>query len=139
MDIQVKVTTRPVSVDSALEWVSSESAGGIVSFIGTVRNRSNRMSVTHMDVEAAADLAKADLERIARESVSKFDIVKVYIHHRYGRLKVGDIIVVIAVSASHRADAFKACRFVIGELKKTTPIWKKEFDGSRHRWVEGGI
>lgn len=92
-----------------------------------------------MELEAATDLAEADLKRIAKESAKRFDLVKVAVHHRIGRLKVGDVIVVIAVSAPHRVDAFNACRFIIDELKKTTPIWKKEFSGSRHRWVEGEV
>ena len=139
MDVQVKVTSKQVSVERVLGWVSSGSAGGTVSFIGTVRNKSDGMKVTRMELEAATDLAEADLKRIAKESVKRFDLVKVAVHHRLGRLKVGDVIVVIAVSAPHRVDAFNACTFIIDELKKTTPIWKKEFSGSRHRWVEGGV
>ncbi|MBU0684744.1 MAG: molybdenum cofactor biosynthesis protein MoaE [Candidatus Thermoplasmatota archaeon] len=139
MDVQVKVTSRQVIVERVLRWVSSGSAGGTVSFIGTVRNKSDGMKVTRMELEAATDLAEADLKRIAKESAKRFDLVKVAVHHRIGRLKVGDVIVVIAVSAPHRVDAFNACRFVIDELKKTTPIWKKEFSGSRRRWVEGGV
>jgi len=139
MDVQVKVTSRQVIVERVLRWVSSGSAGGTVSFIGTVRNKSDGMKVTRMELEAATDLAEADLKRIAKESAKRFDLVKVAVHHRIGRLKVGDVIVVIAVSAPHRVDAFNACRFIIDELKKTTPIWKKEFSGSRHRWVEGEV
>jgi molybdopterin synthase catalytic subunit len=138
MDVQVKVTSRQVAVERVLRWVSSRSAGGTVSFIGTVRNKSDGMKVTRMELEAATDLAESDLKRIAKESAKRFDLVKVAVHHRIGRMKVGDVIVVIAVSAPHRVDAFNACRFIIDELKKTTPIWKKEFNGSRHRWVEGG-
>ncbi len=92
-----------------------------------------------MELEAATDLAEADLKRIANESAKKFDLVRVAVRHRIGRLSIGDVIVVIAVSAPHRKDAFRACRFIIDELKKTTPIWKKEFCGSKHRWVEEGV
>ena len=138
MDVQVKVTSKQVSVERVLGWVSSRSAGGTVSFIGTVRNRSDGMKVTRIELEAAADLAEKDLKRIAKESAKRFELVKVAVHHRIGMLEVGDVIVVIAVSAPHRMDAFNACRFIIDELKKTTPIWKKEFSGSRTRWVKGG-
>ena len=89
-----------------------------------------------MELEAATDLAEADLKRIAKESAKKFDLVRVAIRHRIGRLSVGDVIVVIAVSAPHRKDAFRACRFIIDELKKTTPIWKKEFTSDNAYWVE---
>jgi len=91
-----------------------------------------------MELEAAVNLARADLKRISMEAARRFAVSKISVAHRIGRLKVGDIIVVIAVSAPHRADAFKACHYVIDELKKTTPIWKKEFSGRTGEWVDGG-
>lgn len=139
MAVQVRITSKNVSVERVLEWVSSGSAGGTVSFIGTVRNNTGGMKVTRMELEAATDLAEADLKRIVKESTKRFDLIRVAVHHRIGKLKVGDVIVVVAVSAPHREDAFEACKFIIDELKKTTPIWKKEFNGSRQRWVEGGV
>ncbi len=135
MAVQVRITTEHVSVERVLNWVSSGSAGGTVSFIGTVRNKSGGMKVTRMELEAATDLAEADLKRIVRESAKRYDLVRVAVHHRIGSLKVGDVIVVIAVSAPHRADAFEACRFIIDELKKTTPIWKKEIGPAGERWA----
>ena len=129
-----KVSIRP---DAILASVRTPAAGGIVSFVGTVRNRSDGVKITGMKLEAAADMARADLGRIAKEACRRFHVSKVSVVHRIGRLKVGDIIVVVAVSAPHRADAFKGCKYIIDELKKTTPIWKKEFSGAKERWVEG--
>lgn len=129
-----KVSIRP---DAILAAVRTPAAGGIVSFVGTVRNRSDGKKITGVELEAAADMARADLGRIASEAGRRFHVSKISIVHRIGKLKVGDIIVVIAVSAPHRTDAFKACEFIIDELKKTTPIWKKEFSGTKERWVEG--
>ena len=126
-----------MSVQSILRSVASPEAGGTVAFIGSVRARTEKMKVTRMELEAAEDLARADLERIVRQATRKFKVTSVGVAHRVGSLGVGDIIVVIAVSAPHRADAFSACRFIIDELKKTTPIWKKEFGRGRQRWVEG--
>jgi molybdopterin synthase catalytic subunit len=116
--------------------VKASSAGGIVSFIGTVRDRSDGRRVSSMELEAAAGLARADLTRLASEAARRFKVSRISIVHRVGKLRVGDIIVAIAVSAPHRSDAFNACRFLIDGLKKTTPIWKKEFSGRKGHWVE---
>ena len=136
-NIRITITDKPISVDAALKSVSSKSAGCTVLFIGTVRNRSEGVRVTGMELESARDLAKSDLERISNLASRKFDVLKVTVSHRIGELNVGDIIVAIAVSAPHRQDAFAASQFIIDELKKTTPIWKKELGSLRRRWVEG--
>jgi len=136
-DNRITISNKPISVDAALKSVSSKSAGCTVLFIGTVRDRSEGMRVTGMELESARDLAKSDLERISNLASRKFDVLKVTVSHRIGELNVGDIIVAIAVSAPHRQDAFAASQFIIDELKKTTPIWKKELGSLRRRWVEG--
>jgi len=136
-NIRITITGRPISVDATLKSVSSKSAGCTALFIGTVRDRSEGMRVTGMELESARDLARSDLERISNLALREFDILKVAISHRIGELKVGDIIVAIAVSAPHRQDAFAACQYIIDELKKTTPIWKKELGSLKRRWVEG--
>lgn len=91
-----------------------------------------------MEIECAKALAKKDLERISAIAKRKFAVLKVAVSHRTGVMKVGDAIVAIAVSAKHRKEAFAACNYIITELKKTTPIWKKESGPSGQRWVAGG-
>jgi molybdopterin synthase catalytic subunit len=135
-NIKITITNKPISIDATLKFVSSKRAGGTVLFIGTVRNRSKRMSVTSMELESERSMAKSDLERISHLAIRQFDVLKVTVSHRIGKLKVGEIIVAIAVSAPHRHDAFAACKYMIDELKKTTPIWKKELGPRRQRWVE---
>lgn len=135
MKTSVRISKRPISLSKEIGFVSSKSAGGTVTFIGTVRDSSEGMKVTGMELESAMDIARKDLIRISELASKNFDITKLNVVHRVGKLKVGDIIVVIAVSAAHRKDAFRACEFVINQLKKTTPIWKKEYSGSKHRWV----
>jgi len=137
--VSARISRRPVSVDAVIKSVRSKSAGGIVTFVGTVRDNSRGKRVTGMELEAAAELALKDLRRIASKAEKEFGTSKIAVAHRVGRLRVGDVIVVIAVSAPHRKDAFAACRFVIDELKRSTPIWKKEFDGRKKRWVESGV
>jgi molybdopterin synthase catalytic subunit len=135
-NINITITDKPISVDAASKSVSDKGAGGTVLFIGTVRDKSKGMRVTGMELESARDLAKADLERITNLTLRKFDVLKVTVSHRIGELKVGDSIVAIAVSAAHRQDAFAACKYIIDEMKKTTPIWKKELGPRKQRWVE---
>lgn len=137
MKASVKISKRPISVSKEVLSVASKSAGGIVTFIGTVRDSSEGTKITGMELESAMDIARNDLLRISGLASEKFEITKLSVSHRVGKLNVGDVIVVVAVSAAHRKDAFRACEFVIDELKKTTPIWKKEYFGSGHRWVEG--
>lgn len=108
-------------------------------FIGTVRDKSDGRRVSKMELEAADDMARDDLARICKEASKKDDVSKMAVVHRVGMLDVGDVIIVIAVSAPHRKEAFSACRHVIDELKKTTPIWKKELDGKSSRWVDGEV
>jgi molybdopterin synthase catalytic subunit len=94
------------------------------------------MEVERMMLESAEDLALKDLERIAEKARRRYNICNIVVRHRVGEMRVGDAIVAIAVSAPHRADAFAACKLIIDELKKSTPIWKKEIGGGKQRWVE---
>ena len=91
--------------------------------------------MTRMTLEAAKGLAKADLARICDAASRKFEVNDIAVVHRVGSLRIGDIIVAIGVGAPHRKDAFKACSFIIDELKKTTPIWKKEISSKGEHWV----
>jgi molybdopterin synthase catalytic subunit len=88
-----------------------------------------------MTLEAAKDLAEADLARICDKACKMFDVNDIAVAHRIGSLRVGDVIVAICVGAPHRKDAFRACEFIIDELKKTTPIWKKEVGLGKERWA----
>jgi len=134
---KVKIVRDPILIDGVIGSVESPSAGCIVSFIGTVRNKSGLGMVTEMHLEAAEDLARKDIRRIAERAMSTHELIGVAVTHRVGDLKVGEVIVVVAVSAAHRKDAFDACEYMIDELKKTTPIWKKELSGRRGQWVKG--
>jgi len=136
MSLKVAIVNRPISVDGVVRTVKSLKAGALVTFVGTVRSSSDGMRVRAIEIEAAEDLASADLKRIGRRAMDRFDVTSLAIRHRTGKLRLGDAIVVVAVSAPHRKDAFLACEFVIDELKKTTPIWKKELGKHNERWVK---
>lgn len=135
LKLAVAVSSKAVSASRVLKSISSPESGGSVLFLGTVRARSKGMKVTRMQLESAKDLATADLRRIAKAADGKYEVNCIAVEHRVGVLRVGDIIVAIGVSAAHREDAFRACKYIIDELKKTTPIWKKELGVRRERWV----
>ena len=104
-------------------------------FIGTVRNATKGKKVVRLEFEAYETMAVNEMRRIAEDIVTKWPVHKILIHHRTGLLKVGEVPVVIAVSAAHRNAAFDACRYAIDTIKQTVPIWKKEVFEDGEEWV----
>jgi molybdopterin synthase catalytic subunit len=133
-----RVQSDPLSTDEALAFVADPAAGGTCVFIGSVRDHSDAGDVTGLTYEAWDELALRRLEEIGDELFGGWPVSKVAIVHRTGELGVGEISVVIACSAPHRADAFEACRRGIERLKQDAPIWKKEalVSGEAH-WAKG--
>ena len=115
---------------------SSNRIGGIVAFLGTVRDFSKGQDVKKLQYEHYQKMAEEKLEKIRKRVLKDFDIIEVNIIHRVGEVGVGDNIVLIVVGAEHRKDAFKACEYCIDELKKVVPIWKKEYTADGEVWVE---
>jgi molybdopterin synthase catalytic subunit len=135
MEHNIKITDQPLDIASCFEWVKSPQSGGINIFIGTVRDQTKGKQVLRLEFEAYESMALREMEKIAEEAAKKWAIDKILIHHRTGTLEVGDVPVIIAVAAAHRAAAFDACRYAIDTLKQNVPIWKKEvFDGGEI-WV----
>src|SRR5580700_9225383 len=133
-----RILLSPAELDeqSAVNALTRDGAGAVVTFVGRVRGNSRGRSVEKLEYEAYPEMAELVFERIAREIREKFDIIDIAIHHRVGTLAVGEISVVIAVSAAHRPAAFDACRHAIDTLKRLAPIWKKEFAADGATWVE---
>jgi molybdopterin synthase catalytic subunit len=113
----------------------SPESGGIDVFIGTVRNATKGKKVLRLDFEAYEPMAISEMNKIAAQAVERWPVQKILIHHRTGLLNVGEVPVVIAVSAAHRDAAFDACRYIIDTLKQTVPIWKKESFEDGDVWV----
>ena len=135
MITQIQILTTPLNIQSAIDWVMSPESGGIDVFIGTVRNQTKGKPVIRLEFEAYEPMAIAEIEKILKQAGEKWPIQKALIHHRTGVLEVGEIPVLIAVSAAHRAAAFEACRYIIDTLKQTVPIWKKEIFEDGEVWV----
>lgn len=117
--------------------LKTRGSGCVVTFVGTVRDVSEGRPVSRMGVEVYEGMARAQLEAIVGEAEDRFGVDRVEVVHRYGDLKVGDDIVFIGVSAGHRDQGFDACRYIIDELKRRVPIWKKEYTPDGVVWVEG--
>ena len=133
--VDIKLTENALDIPSCIDWVMSPQSGGIDVFIGTVRYATKGKTVLRLEFEAYAKMALNEMRKIAEQATEKWPLHKVLLHHRTGVLQVGEVPVVIAVSAAHRAAAFEACRYIIDMLKQTVPIWKKEFYEDGEIWV----
>ncbi len=131
----IVIQQHALNTAAAIDWVILPESGGIDVFIGTVRNATKGKKVLRLEFEAYEPMAISELQKIADNVFKKWPVQKVLVHHRTGILNVGEIPVVIAVSAAHRAAAFEACRYIIDTLKETVPIWKKEFFEDGEVWV----
>jgi len=130
------VTDRPLSEAALTEAVADPEAGGIVVFSGVVRNETGGRGVKFLEYEAHAPMAEAKMREIGEAVRARWPSVKrVAMVHRVGRLEIGEASVAIAVSASHRREAFEACHFAIDRLKETVPVWKKEHFEDGEVWV----
>ena len=134
----LRVTEEPLSLEAVVAEVADERADGIATFTGTVRRQSRGREVTHLEYEAYAEMAEEVMAKLAHDLQARYDLCSVAIHHRVGRLEIGQASVVIAVSAPHRQDALAACREAIDTLKETVPLWKKEVYEGGEEWIGRG-
>lgn len=135
MDKQILISSETLNIQAAIDWTLLPESGGTDVFIGTVRNATKRRPVVRLEFEAYEPMAIAEIEKILKHAAEKWPVQRVLVHHRTGVLQVGEIPVIIAVAAAHRAAAFDACRYIIDTLKQTVPIWKKEVFEDGEVWV----
>ena len=135
MNIDIKILNTALNIQSCIDWVMSPECGGIDVFIGTVRNATKGKTVVQLEFEAYESMAVNEMKKIAEDVLQKWPVQKILIHHRTGVLNIGEVPVVIAVAAAHRAAAFEACRYTIDTLKQSVPIWKKEVFEDGEVWV----
>lgn len=133
--IDIKIDNQTLDTEHCREFVTDASAGGIVVFVGTVRDQTQGKAVRKLEFEAFESMAIKEMAKIAEDIIKKWDAIHVAMHHRVGSLGLTDIAVIIAVSAPHRKAAFEACQYGIDTLKETVPIWKKEFFDDGEVWV----
>ena len=132
------VTEEPLSLEAVVAEVVDESAGAVATFTGTVRRESRGRTVHHLEYEAYTEMAESVMVGLATVLKARYDLHEIAIHHRVGRVEIGEASVVIAVSAPHRGAALAACRDAIDALKETVPLWKKEVYEGGEEWIGRG-
>ncbi len=124
-----------IDLNAVLENGASNSDGSDLIFIGKVRDVSRGKNVTHIDYEIYNEMALKELNRIADEAAERYQISRIVVVHRFGRVLLGESSIVIAVSSPHRDASYQASRYIIDEIKKRVPIWKKEFYEDGSEWI----
>jgi molybdopterin synthase catalytic subunit len=133
-----RLSEEPLSQDAVVHEVSRDDAGAIATFIGTTRAHSRGRSVQYLEYEAYPGMAEDVMAEIAAELRARYDVLEIAIHHRTGRVEIGEPSVVIAVSAAHRHSALAACKDAIDTLKERVPLWKKEVYEGGEEWIGRG-
>jgi MoaE-MoaD fusion protein len=133
-----RLSEQPLSLEAAVDEVRRDEAGAIATFVGTTRRRSRGRDVLHLEYEGYEGMAEQVMEQLSEQLKGRHDLSEIAIHHRVGRVEIGETSVVIAVSAPHRADALAACREAIDELKVSVPLWKKEVYEGGEEWIGRG-
>jgi molybdopterin synthase catalytic subunit len=131
----VQLLASPLSLDRCIAAVGGPGMGGIVTFTGIVRRHSHGAVIDHLEYEAYGAMAVREMTRLCGEIEAEIAGARLAVEHRVGHLVVGDIAVVIAAAAPHRAEAFAACRAMIDRLKERVPIWKKEVGDDGAEWI----
>ncbi len=133
-----EIVEGPISLDDVASRVLAPERGGVTIFAGTVRGVTGEQQTDYLEYEAYPEMAEASFATIAAEAQARWpDIAAVAVLHRVGRLEIGDVSVVIAVAAAHRANTFDACHYIIDRIKQVSPIWKKEVGPGGAMWIEG--
>jgi MoaE-MoaD fusion protein len=133
-----RLSREPLDLHAVAAEVADDRAGAIATFIGTVRAESRGRTVLHLEYEAYEGMAEEVMEQIAAELGRRYDVCAIAIHHRTGRVGIGETSVAIAVSAPHRQDALAACKEAIDTLKERVPLWKKEVYKGGEEWIGRG-
>ena len=130
------ISELPLDEAEVAARVEGPDAGGVVSFVGRVRNHARGHTIEHLEYEAYPAMAEKEMEKIVDEAAEKWPGTRVAIAHRIGRLEIGDAAVIVIAASAHRGEAFDACEFAIDTLKVTVPIWKREVATDGAYWVD---
>lgn len=135
---KVRIQKENFNVEDEIEFMkkSSRNIGGIVTFLGTGRELSKGESISELNFEHYPEMAEKKLGEIREKAIKDFSIIDMSVIHRVGNMDIGENIVLIVACGEHRAEAFKACEWAIAELKRTTPIWKRETTTKGEVWVQ---
>ena len=131
----IRISRDVLDPEEITSTVRAPDKGGVVTFLGTVRNHTGGKRVLYLEYEAYEEMAEKMLARIAGEVIERWDDTVVSIAHRLGRMETGEISMVVAAASPHRAEAFSACQYVVNRIKENVPIWKKEAFEGGEVWV----
>ncbi len=131
----IEITDRPLAPEEITQKVRRDTNGGVVTFLGTTRLYNEGRKVEYLEYEAYRPMADKKLEEISEEIKKKWGLEDVAISHRLGRLKIGEISLVVAIASPHRKKAFEACQYAVDRIKEIAPIWKKEVFEGGEVWI----
>ena len=132
-----EVTADPLHPQPLIDHVRKDESGAVAVFLGVVRDNSRGRRVLHLEYDAYPEMATSVMRGIAEDAMERWPLTDVAIQHRTGRLEIGETSLLIAVSSSHRAEAFAACHHLVDRFKESVPIWKKEVWEGGEVWIEG--
>jgi molybdopterin synthase catalytic subunit len=133
----IRVTDQPLDTAEAVAAVASPAAGAINVFLGVVRDNNLGRSVSHLVYDAYPAMAEKVMRQIAQEAIDRFGLIDCAVLHRTGPLQVGEASLLITVSCGHRAESFEGGHWLVNEIKKRVPVWKKEVWSDGEAWIEG--
>lgn len=136
--LRILLTHEQIGIEQYTDFLRCAEGGAVNVFLGTTRRFTDEKETVMLSYEAAEDLAVAELRRLLARTSDRWPVLRAVVVHRIGNVAVSEVSVLIGVATSHRADSFEACRYIIDELKRTVPIWKREsFSDGSEDWVEG--
>jgi molybdopterin synthase catalytic subunit len=133
-DMYVEITGKKIDTGKVLDFVSDASAGSVLLFNGTVRDNDDGKPVEYLYYEAYEEMAVKEIKKLIADAFNKYNIIKVCIIHRIGKMDIGEISISIGISSPHREDSYLASKFLIDNIKETVPVWKKEMFEEGGRW-----
>ena len=133
----IRVTPERLDPEAAIEAVRRDEAGAVDLFLGVVRNENRGRAVDHLVYDAYPSMAERTMRELAEEAVRRFELGDAAVLHRTGRLEIGETSLLVAVSAGHREATFEAGRWLVHEIKRRVPVWKKEVWADGEEWIEG--
>ena len=133
----IRGTTEVLRPDEAIEAVQTPESGAVNLFLGVVRNNNLGRTVDYLEYDAYPEMAERVMREIALEAKDRFELEDCAVLHRTGRLEIGETSLLIAVACGHRAESFEASHWLVNEIKKRVPVWKKEVWDDGEAWIEG--
>ncbi len=133
----IRVTPERLDPEEAIAAVRRDESGAVDLFLGVVRNTNKGRAVDHLVYDAYPSMAEKTMGELAEEAIERFDLTDSAVFHRTGRLEIGETSLLVAVSAGHRAATFEAGHWLVNEVKRRVPVWKKEVWADGEEWIEG--